>query len=176
MKTDLALEERIARGEKAVALAKEKGLDTSDWQAELERLKLLLARDVAPSSAREEVSCQVRAWAGNKPERWKRVHTALLRIYTPVWEHVDGRDILVAWAAACLALTRAKRELTRLEGLQRPLGRRELDAKRARQADMSFWGRLANRLAAQVPTALAEDAKAAKVLAALVNDKHGDKE
>lgn len=132
--------------------------------------------DAATTSADADVSREVRAWAGNKPERWKRVHTALLRIYTPAWERVDARDILVAWAAACLALTRAKRQLTRLERLQRPLGRRELDAKRARQADMSFWGRLANRLVAQVPTALAEDAEAAKVLAALVNDKHGDRE
>lgn len=176
MKTDLPLEERIARGEKAVALAKEKGLDTSGWQAELERLKLLLAREVATTSVHQEVSRQVSAWAGYEPERWKRVHTALLRIYTPAWDRVDARDILVAWAAAWLALTRAKQELTRLESLQRPLGRRELDAKGGRQADVSFWGRLAHRLTAQAPTALAEDAKAAKVLAALVNSKHGDGE
>lgn len=135
-----------------------------------------LAASGALPSVHEEVSCQVRAWAGNEPERWKRVHSALLRIYTPAWDRVDARDILVAWAAAWLALIRAKHQLTRLESLQRPLTRRELDAKRARQADMSFWGRLANRLTVQVPTALAEDAEAAKVLVALVNDKHGDRE
>lgn len=136
----------------------------------------LPARDGAVASVCEEVSCRVRAWAGNKPERWKRVHTALLRIYTPAWDRVDARDILVAWAAAWLALIRAKHQLTRLESLQRPLTRRELDAKGGRQADVTFWGRLADRLAAQVPTALAQDAEVAKVLLALVNDKHGDGE
>ena len=124
-----------------------------------------------PDSQAVALAERVANWAGSDPERWKRVHTAVLRIYAPVWERVDARDILVAWAGAWVALTQAKRELKRLEDLRRPLINRECDAKRGRQADVSFWGRLARRLQAQVPGALADDAEAAKALAALVS-KH----
>jgi hypothetical protein len=130
---------------------------------------------VADVSA-EGVFCQVKAWAADDPKRWQRIHNALLRIYTPVWERIDSRDVLVSWAAACLALNRAKCELKRLESLRQPLSRRELDAKGGRQADVSFWGRLAHRLVAKIPEALANDAEATRVLIALVSGKHGDKD
>lgn len=161
------LAENVARGRRAIALARQRGMDTTAWEeviADLEQQHLL---DQSSKLARE-----VSEWADNDSRRWQCLHSALLRMYTPAWERVDARDILVAWAAACLALTRAKRELMRLENRGATL--RDLDAKMSRQADLSFWGRLADRLAAQAPTALAEDAKAAKVLAALVNSKHGD--
>ena len=60
---------------------------------------------------------QVAKWATDDPKRWERIRNALLRIYTPKWECINARDVLVAWAAALLALTRAKHELKRLENL-----------------------------------------------------------
>ena len=47
MQARITLDERIARGEKAIALAKDRGLDTSYWQAELQKFKSLLAWQVA---------------------------------------------------------------------------------------------------------------------------------
>lgn len=114
------------------------------------------------------------------PDYRERLHRVmsillrLLRIYAPRWEHIDARDLLVAWAAARLALTRAKCELRRYESLRRPLTRRELDAKGGRQADVSFWGRLSQRLETQVPAALAEDAEAKRVLVRFLRGKHGE--
>ena len=126
----------------------------------------------ALASAEERI-CRLTTWAGSDPIRWKRLHAALLRIYAPAWDRMDDRDILVAWAAACLALTQARRELRHFEGLGRPLTGREATAKAARKADVSFWGRLADRLAVQLPVALTEDTEAARMLNTLVSGKQG---
>jgi len=134
-----------------------------------------LAGDSNPTCVHEQVYCQVVKWADNDPKRWQRLHNALLRIYAPTWERIDARDLLVSWTAACLALTRAKRDLKRLERLQHPLTSREIDTKGGRQADVSFWGRLAQRLSAQVPGALTEDMEATKVLVAVIGGKRGER-
>lgn len=114
---------------------------------------------------------RVNNWAGSDQARWKLIHAALLHIYSPAWDRVDARDILVAWAAAWLASTQARHQLARFEGLQRPLTTRERDAKGGIQADVSFWERLASRLQTQVAAALTEDAEASRLLGALVDDK-----
>ena len=123
----------------------------------------------------QDMMSQILSWAGSDPKRWGLLHNALLRIYAPKWEHIDARDILVSWTAACLALTRAKRDLKRLERLQHPLTSREVDTKGGRQADVSFWGRLAQRLSAQIPSALTEDIEATKVLVAVIGGKRGQR-
>ena len=128
-------------------------------------------RNIATVSSGQDVYYRVMNWANHDPKRWHRVHNSLLRIYAPSWGRRDGRDALVSWAAAHLALTRAQRELKRLDSLRRPLTRRELDTRGGRQADMSFWGRLARRMAPQIPVALAEDVEAREVLLRLIRRK-----
>ena len=110
-------------------------------------------------------------WAESAPERWSRLHKTLLRIYTPCWARVEARDILVAWTAARLAVVNAKRELTRLESLHRLLTVGERHATGARRADMSFWGRAAQNMEAQVPTALASDTQAEELLVAFIRSR-----
>jgi hypothetical protein len=96
------------------------------------------------------------------------LHNALLNIYFPSWERIDARDILVSWAAAQLAITSAKRQLKLLQEPQRPLTHGEQISKRAREADISFWGRLSQRLSTQVSVALDQDEKAVKILKSLL--------
>lgn len=170
-----SLAEDIARSRQAIALARDRGMDTAAWEDNLSVLERLYqtAQDrvlEAPTtsapvtSSHQKLLSRVTEWAGDDPKHWQRLHGGLLRIYTPEWEYIDARDILVAWAAAYLALNRAKRELIRLEGLHDHLTRHEIDTKRARKADVTFWGRLVHRLGPQAPVALAQDTKAQKVL------------
>lgn len=128
---------------------------------------------LAPESLTEEcgstrkanrVYHQVMKWAGDDPKRWRRIHNAFLKIYAPTWERIDARDMLVAWAAAHLAITSAQRRLKDLENLERPLTSREHDSKRAREADMSFWGRLVATMDSKALKALSEDAEATRVI------------
>lgn len=148
--------------------------DVSNVEGEVKqgRPDLLPASERALAPAQEQIS-RLTIWAGDDPLRWKRLHEALLRMYAPVWQRVNSRDILVAWAGAWLALAQAKRELVRLEGLRHPLTERECAAKGSRQADVRFWGRVARRFQARFPAALAEDSEAAKVLVALMNKDQG---
>ncbi len=81
---------------------------------------------------------QLCTWAGDSADRWKRVHHRLLGAYAPAWVLVEARCVLVAWAAAWMSLTKAKRELVRLENRHRVLTRSEQAAESARQADVSF--------------------------------------
>lgn len=111
---------------------------------------------------------QVADWAGSDRARWKRLHVALLRIYAPVWDRIDARDILMAWVAARLALVKAREGLARLDSLGLRLTRGERAAKGGRQADVSFWGRLAPRLETQIPAALSQDPEATALLASLL--------
>jgi len=124
-----------------------------------------------PETTSQELLSQIENWVTDDPKRWQRIHDALLRIYAPSWGRIDERDILVSWAAAHLALNRAKCELKRIESLWRPLTRRELDTRGGRQADVSFWGRLAYRLAAKIPEALDNAVEATTVLSKLIKGK-----
>lgn len=112
------------------------------------------------------------SWAGDNPKRWKVLHNALLHIYYPVWERIDYRDILVAWAAAHLALTSAIQSLRKLNNLHHLTGR-ERDVKGARAADISFWGRLSANLDKDLPSALTHDVEATRVIVSILNDYHG---
>ena len=111
---------------------------------------------------------QLTTWANNNSARWKKVHSTLLRVYPPTWVLVEPKCVLVAWAAAWMALTKASTELTRLENLGRPLTRTERAAEAARRADISFWGRLISHLEPQIPGALAEDEQSVRVFVELV--------
>jgi hypothetical protein len=108
-------------------------------------------------------------WAGSDAKRWKKLHTALLRIYAPRWDGSDSRDILVAWVAAWLAQTKAEGELARLKSRRPPLTPVECNTKIGRQADLHFWGSLASRLEVPASVALSEDAEAAKVLSVFLS-------
>ena len=126
--------------------------------------------EIHPDQQAANLGERLTAWAGTDPMRWKRIHTALLQIYRPVWEGADARDILVAWAAAWRALTRAQNELARFRALGRLLTRREGDIQAGRRADVSFWGRCAPRLQARLADALSEDLEASRMLDALIGE------
>jgi hypothetical protein len=81
---------------------------------------------------------RITEWAGEDPKLWQKLHSTLLRIYSPFWVSDEVRCLLVAWVAAWLALSRAKRDLARLRNLRRPLTRGERHAEAARHADISF--------------------------------------
>jgi hypothetical protein len=114
---------------------------------------------------------RVTEWAGEDPKRWQKLHSTLLRIYSPFWVSDEARCLLVAWVAAWLALSRAKRDLAHLGNLRRPLTRGERAAEAARHADISFWGRLIRHLDPQIPGVLAQDRETIALLARLVSGK-----
>ena len=143
----MELAERVQRGRRAIALARQRGINTAPWEGFLEGL---------------EGEAALVEWAGDNPDGWKRIHGTLLRIYPPTWVSVDYRCTLVAWAAAWLSLTQAKKKQANYESLPRALTERETAAMRGGQADVGFWGRLTRRLQFQVPTALAQDPQASK--------------
>lgn len=118
----------------------------------------------APLSALEELFCRVKAWAGDEPKQWQRIHDALLKIYTPRWECTDDRDIIVAWASACTRLTSAHQQLKQLKDLKRPLTSRENISKRYIEADISFYGRLTARMDDRILQALSEDTEATRII------------
>jgi hypothetical protein len=126
-----------------------------------------LVGDSTSASANEELFNQLIEWAADDPKRWQQLKNTLQKIYAPAWERIDARDILVAWAAAHLALTSARQQLKGLYDLRRPLTGREHIHIRAREADITFWGRLTQRLAGQIPAALSQDTKAAELMAKL---------
>lgn len=107
-------------------------------------------------------------WAGSDPKRWKKLHNAMLRVYSPCWESVDDRDILVAWVAAWAALTNAESDLARARAIRPPLTQPERNNKSARVVDVNFWGRLASCLEASASSALLRDQDAARVLDAVL--------
>jgi hypothetical protein len=114
---------------------------------------------------------RITEWAGEDPKRWRKLHSTLLRIYSPFWVSDEARCLLVAWVAAWLVLSRAKRDLAHLGNLRRPLTRGERAAEAARQADIGFWGRLIRHLDPQIPGVLAQDRETIALLARLVSGK-----
>jgi hypothetical protein len=130
------------------------------------------------------------AWAGKSADRWKRVHSRLIGGNAPDWVLVEARCVLVAWAAAWMAMTKAQQELTRLENLRgpaaransrlarpanqsRPLTRAQQASLAAREADVHFWGRVTRHFAPQVSDALAADRWSARILAKLATESNG---
>lgn len=107
------------------------------------------------------------AWAGGSAARWVSMRDTLLRTYSPSWERVDARDILVAWLGARVAVAQAQHELERLEQIRRPLTRGEQASKGGRKADISYYGRVAKHLEQRVPMALLADPAAARTIRAL---------
>lgn len=129
--------------------------------------------NITPANARSEedgleitynVVSQIISWAGDDPKRWKCLHNALLKIYAPTWEHIDARDILVSWVGAYLGLTTFQQQLKRLAKIPQPLTHAEQVSKRAREADISFYGRLIARMENKVLQALSEDTEATRVI------------
>lgn len=110
--------------------------------------------------AAEELLRQLKFWAGNDPKKWEHIHSTLIQIYTPNWNVIDARDIIIAWTAANVARTHSVAELGRLQNLQRPLSQRETNSKKARKSDISFWTRLVDHLGNNVAHALVLDSKA----------------
>jgi hypothetical protein len=122
-----------------------------------------------PASGVPNTMIRIKNWARMDMKRWQRLHGALLQIYAPQWQVIDARDQIVAWAAANLALARAKNGLVRLQNLKRPLSRRESDTQKSLQADMSFWGRLVGHLEAAIPLALLQDDRASVLLLQIID-------
>lgn len=125
---------------------------------------------VSPYFGTSSVAKRLSQWAGHDIARWKQIRAALLTIYAPTWDHIDGRDVLVAWAAAWLKFHTAEHELALLDK-GRNLTSQQRASMAARRADVSFWERLAKRLNEQVRVAIDQDPQAAKALESFVKDK-----
>lgn len=113
-------------------------------------------------------------WANNTPLRWKSLKSRIIKIYQPVWERIDARDVIVSWIAAHLALPTAEEELEHYNLLRRRLTHNEIIHRNARSADVSFWGRMVKRLDVQVGPALEADAEARQMIETCIG--HGEKE
>ena len=106
--------------------------------------------------------------ARDKPDLWAKARAAFLRDYHPVWDRIDGHDILVAWAAAGYKLARSKTDLDRVHyGGNRPTARQRA-AREAKLTDIRFWGRLVPLLEPKAIAALSNDETATRTLEAVV--------
>lgn len=115
----------------------------------------------------EALGDMLSAWACDDAARWKRVHTVLLQSYHPRWEQVNGHDVLVAWAGARRAAMEAAQKVSRLRSLQ-TRGFNQAGELRGAVADAAFFGRVADRLQAEVAQALVEAPGARRMLSALL--------
>jgi hypothetical protein len=112
----------------------------------------------------------ISAWADVDAKRWDRVLRELKRDWQPRgWMPESSRDLLVAWAAANFRLFTARTALQNLEGL-RHLTRGQRIALRAREADMSFYSRLAIGLKSWAANGLQKDAVAFRILKRLYTE------
>ena len=116
-----------------------------------------------------ELADRVKGWAAGDSIRWKKLHKALLRKYSPQWDVIDARDVVVAWVAAWMALTDAEREIERLNHLRGRVNQREALARDARNADVRFWARVVDQLDSRVLRAFSRDTEALKLVEAFVS-------
>jgi len=115
-----------------------------------------------------------KTWAGDDRKRWSQLRSSLLRMEHPTLSSADARGVLIGWVGACLSRSTAQHDLDRLENRSR-LNPREIASKRARTADISFWGRTIKQLEPQLPEALRFDERGAELLRRLM-DRAGKKE
>jgi len=117
----------------------------------------------------EALLASVMKWAGQDPKRWDSVLKSLKRTWSPEGCIPDTpRDLLVAWASASYQLAKARGELERLQS-QKSLTKMARAAKGGREADVSFYGRLAQGLKSRAALALEADPEAADLIARLCN-------
>lgn len=135
-----------------------------------------LVGDRVPTSVDEGLFRRLMEWATDDSKRWRQLRKELQKIYAPTWDRIDTRDILVAWIAGHIALTTAQQQLEGLENLNRQLTSQERIFKRARETDITFWGRLTRRLAGQIPAALSQDTRAAELMAKLCSRRTKDEQ
>ena len=109
-------------------------------------------------------------WAADNLTRWKQIRSVINRGYFPKPYLIDGRDILVAWAAANVALVDANSKLHVLLGLRRRLTTQELVSMAGRRADIGFWGRLVVQLHTRTASAIALDSDMVCILQKLLNE------
>lgn len=174
------LAENIARGRRAVSLARQRGLDTSEWDRCLAEMLVQAGRQphrdegVKPwmlweSPAHSSVALldAFTGWAGRDPKNWRTALRELKRTWEPTGWIPDGpRDLLVAWVAAGHRLVEAEEGLNRLRQVKKPKPH-EKRSKLGRIADIGFYGPLARSLRLRAELALESDTEAARLLSKL---------
>ena len=112
----------------------------------------------------------ISTWADTDAKRWDRFLRELKRDWQPRgWMPDSSRDLLVAWAAANFRLLTARAALQNLDGL-RYLTKGQRIALRAREADISFYSRLAVGLKSWAANGLQKDAEASRILKQLCTE------
>jgi hypothetical protein len=112
----------------------------------------------------------ISTWADADAKQWDRVLRELKRDWQPRgWMPDSSRDLLVAWAAANFRLFTARTALQNLDG-RRHLTRGQRIALRAREADISFYSRLAVGLKSWAANGLQKDAEASRILKQLCTE------
>ena len=157
----MTLAKNIAIGRKSIAAARQRGIDTSGWEAVLADLE------------QQQLLAWALDWAGADPQLWGKVLRILKRTWQPLLPYPDSpRHVLVAWARANERLVSARAALDKLR--RSPfLTARERVSKEARQADISFYGRLKDSLYPRATRALTDDSEARTLLEKL---SRGDRE
>ena len=140
----------------------------SDTQGKISQRPLPGASDYSkPTSVPAEAELLLGAlstWAGVDPKRWDRMLRELKHNWQPTgWVPDSLRDLLVAWTAANFRLVSAQGDRQKLEQLHH-LTRGHRIARHGRDADISFYSRLATWLQPRAVHALQQDAEAFGVL------------
>lgn len=88
-----------------------------------------------------DVVSRAQGWAGKDIKRWSRVLNVLKKDWQP-WEG-SPRGTLVIWASAHHRLAEAERGRGKLLSVKGILKKRERDTLHGREADISFYSRMA---------------------------------